>query len=87
MTVTHAQIFLTPAELRLADVVQLFDGPFGTGTVTQIADGQVTIMRPYGATADFSTTGGVIHYTGLETVKYWFESSARLLVYSRKELK
>ncbi len=74
-------------ELKLADVVQLFDGPFGTGSVTQIADGVVTVMRPYGATADFSTTGGVIHYTGLETVKYWLDSSTTLLVYSRKELK
>jgi hypothetical protein len=74
-------------ELRLADTVQLFDGPFGTGTVTQIADSMVTIMRPYGTTADFSTTGGVIHYTGLETCKYWLDSSTQLLVYSRKELK
>lgn len=74
-------------ELRLGDVVQCFEGPFGTGSVLQIADGKVTIERPYGATLDFSYTGGVIGLIGHETIVYDVQSTTTLLVYSRKELR
>lgn len=81
------------ADIKLADVVELFEGAYGTGTVTQIKDGLVTIMRPYGATADFSCTAGVIFYTGLETCTYLLDSAGpgrsnyEFKVWSRKELK
>jgi hypothetical protein len=75
------------ADLKLADTVELFEGAYGTGTVSQIKDGIVTIMRPYGATAEFSYTGGVIFYTGLETCTYLIQADRSLKVYSRKELK
>lgn len=75
------------AELQLADVVELFEGPFGTGVVKQIRDGMVTIFRPYGASDDFSYTGGVICYVGMEDCKYHIDSPTKFKVFSRKELK
>lgn len=75
------------ADLKLADTVKLFEGPWGTGIVTQINEGLVTIMRPYGSTSDFSCTSGVIFYTGLETCTYLIQSDARLPVYYGKELR
>jgi hypothetical protein len=75
------------ADLQLGDVLELFEGPYGTATVKQIRDGQVTLFRPYAATADFSTTSGVICYTGIEECKYLIGSNAKFKVYSRKELK
>ena len=57
---------VTAAELRLGDVVELFDGPFATAIVRQIKDGKVTMFRPYGTHSDTVYTGGVIPYTGIE---------------------
>lgn len=57
---------VTAAELRLGDVVELFDGPFGTAIVRQIKDKLVTMFRPYGAHADTVYTGGLIPYTEVE---------------------
>lgn len=55
------------SELQLGDFVSLFpDEPFSTSIVKQIKDGRVTLFRPYGTTADFSYTGGVITYIGIE---------------------
>lgn len=76
------------ADLNLADVVELFEGPYGTGTVTKINEGLVTINRPYGATADFACGGSVIFYTGMETCNYLIQSSTSLKVWQRsKDLK
>lgn len=75
------------ADLQLGDVVEVFTGPWGTGIVRQIKDGVVTIFRPYGATADFSYTGGVICYTGTEECEYLIDSKQNFTVYSRKNLK
>ena len=74
-------------ELRLGDVVQLFDGPFGTATVQKVTDEAVHMERPYGVSADFSYTGGVITYIGHEHVVYPRDSAAVLKVWSRKDLK
>ena len=57
---------VTAAELKLGDVVELFDGPFATAIVRQIEDGKVTFFRPYGTHSDTVYTGGVIPYTGIE---------------------
>jgi hypothetical protein len=79
--------FLAVRDLKLADVVQLFHGPFGTATVTNVTDTEVHMERPYGMTADFSYTGGVIAYIGHETIKYSRDSHATLPVWHRKDLK
>ena len=57
-------------ELQLADRVTR-DNTLGVVTVKQIKNGQITFFRPYTHTADFSYTGGVICYVGVEE---WSES-------------
>jgi len=57
-------------EVKLGDTLKLFDGPWGFAIVTQITDDEIIIHRPYGATSDFSYSGGVIFYTGIEVCKY-----------------
>lgn len=57
---------VTASELKLGDVVELFDGPFATATVKQIKDGLVHFHRPYSHGGDFTCTAGIICYTGLE---------------------
>lgn len=75
-------------QLKLADVVELFDtGPWNSATVQQIKDGWITFHRPYGASADFSYTGGVICYTGLETCKVPINPKQSFKVWHRKELR
>lgn len=82
--VTRARI----KELQLADVVELFEGPFGTGTVTQITADEVIISRPYGVTQDFSFTGGVPYSVGVERCQYLREHTDRAFkVYQRKILR
>lgn len=81
-------------DLKLADVVELFEGPFGTAVVTQITDAEVKLMRPFSVTADFSYTGGVLYSVGNEDCVYLkcdtrfnSKSSHRFKVWQRKELK
>ena len=66
---------VTAKELRLGDVVQLFDGPYGTAHVRNITDTLVTFYRPYGTCTDFSCTAGVICYVGIEEYSELLESS------------
>lgn len=56
----------TAAELKLGDVVELFDGPYGTATVKQIKDNEVTFFRPYAQAENWSYTGGVLCLVGIE---------------------
>lgn len=55
-------------ELKLADCVEAFSGPYGTAIVRKIEGDIITFYRPYGAHHDFSYTGGVICLTGVEEV-------------------
>lgn len=77
-------------DLRLADVVELFEGPFGTAVVTQITADEVTMHRPYGVTSEWSYTGGVPYSVGNEVVKYLLSSRPghyKFKVWQRKDLK
>lgn len=77
-------------DLRLADVVELFEGPFGTAVVTQITADEVILHRPYGVTGDFSYTGGVPYSVGNEVCKYSLASTRghyTFKVWQRKELR
>lgn len=74
-------------ELRLADTVDLGFSPWGWAIVKQIKDGTVELFRPYGTTADFSCTGGVTCYTGIEDITFSLDSARDFLVVERKELK
>ena len=82
------------AGLKLGDfVVQqdsrgtVLDREFSTCIVTKVEEDQVKLFRPYGVTADFSYTGGVIPYMGAED--YWVEKERTILwkIYRRQELK
>lgn len=77
------------SELQLADVVA--QHPVGdlwqTTLVTQVKDGKVHLFRPYGHTGDFSYTGGVIPYVGIETYKIEVDSATEWTLYERKELR
>lgn len=78
------------SELQLADVVvQTPNGgtPWGATIVTQVTDEEVSLFRPYGHTADFSYTGGVIPYVGIETYKVERDRDIEWTLYERKELK
>lgn len=75
-------------DLRLADVVRLYeDFSFPDSVVRQIKDGKVILFRPYATTADFSYTGGVIPYIGIEEVTLLASDSREVEVMGRKELK
>jgi hypothetical protein len=81
-------IQLDVSELRLADVVELFEGPYGTGTVRQITKDEVIIARPYGVTGDFSYTGGVPFSVGVEECRYLLSSKRDTFkVFQRKDLR
>ena len=56
--------------------------------VNKIADGLVHVYRPYATTADFSYTGGVIPYIGIEqfTLSQQYDTR-KVTVVQRKELK
>lgn len=58
------------SELKLGDRVRLHVvggvQQFSDCIVKQLDSGNVHLFRPYGATADFSYTGGVICYVGIE---------------------
>lgn len=77
---------VTFADLKLADIVELFEGPYGTGTVRQIKDGIITIARPYGVTGDFSYTGGVPFSVGVEECTY-HQNTSTVKLWQRKDLR
>ena len=80
---------LKAKDLQLADVVRLKgnDSAWVSCVVKQIMPEEVTLFRPYGHSADFSYTGGVICYTGVEEWKVWIKSDIEFELFSRKDLK
>ena len=90
MTKSYKRKIIQTSELQLADVVESYGGTnliWTTCIVTQIRDGEVTLFRPYGHTNDFSYTGGVIPYVGIETYKVQQDSDATWTLFQRKDLK
>jgi len=83
----ETETLVSNAELQLADQVSR-PGTLGIVAVKQIQDGIVTFFRPYTHTADFSYTGGVLCYVGIEE---WKEETNRTLqqwtLVSRKRLR
>ena len=79
---------ITVSEMQLADTIRLFDcEPYGDATVRQITEEEVLLDRPYTHSADFSYTGGVILYTGIERCTLWKGSKKLYTLLDRKELK
>lgn len=84
-------ITIKAKDLQLADKVQLkfkphFDSAYHCATVKQIKDGYATLFRPYVKTDDFSYTGGVICYVGIEEFQVPLNNN-EFLLWERKELK
>lgn len=61
------------SDLKLGDVIRTVpsEEAYLHGTVKQIKEDTVVIFRPYVQTADFSYTGGVICYIGIEIYEIW----------------
>jgi hypothetical protein len=80
---------LKTSELRLGDIVKAFpyDDAFSTATVERIDKGLVHFFRPYVHTNDFSYTGGVMCYVGVEHFSVFQTSSQTFDVYRRVELR
>lgn len=74
------------SQLQLGDTVEVFEGCFGTAVVNQIANGSVHFFRPYAMTEDFSYTGGVIPFIGIETFTRPITDNSTVKVWRRKTL-
>jgi hypothetical protein len=74
-------------DLEIGDVIKQFEGPFGTAIVCQKTETEVTFFRPYGATAGFVYTGGVITYHGQEKTTFLIDSPQKFHVYQRGGLR
>jgi len=74
--------------LRLADTVRIgnaTDG-FTIAVVVKVTDTEVEFFAPYVTTGDFSYTGGVIPYIGVQQWKVPRTMERSYFVYHRKEL-
>ncbi len=64
--------------LLVGDRVNLFadqpGAPYGWGTVIEVTENEVVVVRPYVHTADFTTTSGLMSYLGQETVRLYRDS-------------
>ena len=75
-------------ELKLADQIVRANGSVPhVVTVKQIKDNEITFFRPYTQTGDFSYTGGVICYIGVEEWTESVDSSSEWTLLERKTLK
>jgi hypothetical protein len=89
------------SELQVGDVVRQegFDRPWDTCIVKKIADGMVTMFRPYGTMTDFTCGAGkdldgsgrqVITYIGIEeysVIQYDTREGCGWIIYQRNFLK
>jgi hypothetical protein len=66
---------VTASQLKLGDVIQVFEGPYGTATVKKIESEKLTLFRPYALTQDWSYTGGVICTLGIEEYSIFITNS------------
>ncbi len=76
-------------DMQLADTVRYtpFGSAWSVAIVKQITPTQVVLFRPYGTTADFSYTGGVICYVGIEEYTIPLSSDWDYQLLERKVLK
>jgi len=73
------------SELRCGDIVQQFEGPFGTAIVEHATDKEVTLFRPYGTTAGFTYSDNrTICYTGIEHTTFARDAKAEFELYRRE---
>lgn len=70
--------------LMLGDRVRL-DGidAYSDATVIDITDKEITLFRPYVQVSDFTYTGGLIPYIGIEKFNVWRDSDTEVLLLHR----
>lgn len=69
---------VTAREMQLGDVIEHSPhGVWSTCIVKQITASEVRLFRPYGTTADFEYTGGVICYVGIEEFGLYLSSDCK----------
>jgi hypothetical protein len=75
------------SDLQIGDVVSVFDGPWGTATVSRIDDGTVYFYRPYGHASLSCRFAGnrLICYTGLEEFSRPITDTSTVHLYQRAE--
>jgi hypothetical protein len=81
---------LPAIELQVGDTVRLDKGGYGpwmTAIVSKIENDLIHLFRPYGTTAGFRYTGGVICYIGIEQFTRPLVKTERFFVYRREELR
>lgn len=67
------------SELKLGDIIRLFDGPYSDATVVNLYADGVKVIRPFIHTSDFTVSGpSVLHYIGTETVTLYYTSLAEV---------
>jgi hypothetical protein len=73
-------------ELKLGDVVELFEGPFGTAIVSEVApDNGVRFYRPYGHHNDVAFGTRVSCYVGIEDFARPMSDTATIKVWRRAD--
>ena len=80
---------ICPRDMQLGDTVRYtpFGSAWNIAIVKQVTADEVTLFRPYGTTADFSYTGGVICYVGIETCTVPRNSDAQYELLERRTLR
>ena len=74
-------ITIEAKNLQLRDVIQSFSSPYSCCTVVKIdtENKMVHLVRPFIKCENFSYTGGVMHYIGVENYVIWFNTEVTLL--------
>jgi hypothetical protein len=74
-------------DLQIGDVCKVFDGPWGTATVSRVDEGNVYFYRPYGHASLSCRFAGnrLICYTGLEEFSRPLTDTSTVFLYQRAE--
>lgn len=75
------------SELELGDVVELSVSPYGTATVCNVTENEVEYFRPYTHHEDFTYTGGIICYVGIEKFKEYRHSDKTIKLLEKCSIK
>lgn len=76
------------SQLQIGDTIQLDLPEWNSAIVKNIdADGRIQLFRPYGTTADFTYTGGVICYIGIEEYYRAPDANVMFTLLSRRKLR
>ncbi len=82
----------TAKQLHIGDTVCYYNehsgrtSAFDTMIVKQIESTIITFFRPYGVTANFTYSGGVICYTGIEEIKINIDNSIQFMLLGKSSV-